>query len=200
MANILHFTRKEKRAVKKAYNIISTIPDIIKAIVDALHELSVGFKNIAINFKRYRTGGYTPISAYRIVQNMNPREFEFFCAELFKTKGYTAKVTAAGGDYGRDIILKDKNGEVTFVECKHYSNTKIGREICMKLLGSAATFNVDKCIIITTSQFHKNAYEIQRMVGDRLELIDKGDIYLAIFAMKADTLNRIINKTLGKIS
>lgn len=57
---------------------------------------------------------------------MHHREFEYYIADLFSTKGYEAVVTPASGDGGKDIILR-KEGKTSVVECKRYGNKKIGR-------------------------------------------------------------------------
>lgn len=112
------------------------------------------------------------------IETMNWREFELFCGKLFSWMGYDVEVTECENDYGRDIILSKE----IFVECKHYhkNGSKIGREIISKLIGSCAMFNIHKAIIITTGQYHENAFEYQEKlnkIGEfHLELYDMSDI------------------------
>lgn len=127
------------------------------------------------------------------IDSFTPRQFEIFCAELFKAKGYKAQITGVTNDYGRDIILK-KDNKTYFVECKHYSkSSKIGREIVMKVLGSVAAFNVDGAIIVSTGDYNKNAFEIANMV-DNLQLIGYPDIMNMLFNLSPIKVSDIISK------
>lgn len=93
------------------------------------------------------------------IRNLNWREFELFVSELLKWNGYYAKVTPASNDEGKDIIAT-KNGDHYYIECKHWSkHYKVGREYLEKLVGAAARDGVKNIIFITTSAFHKNAYD-----------------------------------------
>lgn len=54
-------------------------------------------------------------------ENMEGHEFEYFCAELLKQKGFTeVEVTKGSGDYGIDI-LAEKEGVTYAVQCKRYT-------------------------------------------------------------------------------
>jgi len=87
--------------------------------------------------------------------------------------------------------------EVTFVECKHYSeHNMVGREIAMKLLGSCATFNAEKAIIVTTGQYHRNAYEVAGRV-DNLKLMDITDIQKMILDLDASRISKVVLKTMN---
>lgn len=111
-----------------------------------------------INFKGFKT----PEQVRKEINNMQSRKFEIYCANLFKKAGFKVKVTPNINDYGRDIILKNKDNETIYVECKrwnHNNGLMVGREICEKLIGSCASFKVNKCIIINTGDYHRNAYE-----------------------------------------
>lgn len=54
---------------------------------------------------------------------MPHRDFEYYIADLFSSKGYEATVTSASGDGGKDIILR-KEGYTSIVECKRYATKK----------------------------------------------------------------------------
>lgn len=93
------------------------------------------------------------------IRNLNWREFELFVSELLKWNGYSAKVTPASNDEGKDIIAT-KNGDYYYIECKHWSkHDRIGREYLEKLVGAAARDGVKNIIFITTSSYHRNAYD-----------------------------------------
>ncbi len=53
-------------------------------------------------------------------EDMEGHEFEFFCADLLKQKGFVeVEVTKGSGDYGIDI-LAEKDGVTYAIQCKRY--------------------------------------------------------------------------------
>ncbi len=58
-------------------------------------------------------------------EDMEGHEFEFFCADLLRNKGFIdVEVTKGSGDYGIDI-LAEKDGVTYAIQCKRYS-TPVG--------------------------------------------------------------------------
>lgn len=54
-------------------------------------------------------------------EDMEGHEFEYFCAELLESHGFTeVEVTKGSGDYGIDILAQ-KDGVTYAVQCKRYS-------------------------------------------------------------------------------
>lgn len=194
--SLVKLDRQERFIFDTIKGITTVIFSLVKAILVGVYWTISTLANYASNYKYYKNVGYTPFDIMDKVEKMNSRQFEFFCAELFKACGYAAKVTKAQNDYGRDIIL-NKGGETIFVECKHYKGV-VGREICQKLLGSVNMFGVDKAIVITTGRFNKNAYEVQKMVGeDKLELIDSTGILDMIKMMDKECIPKMMMKSLS---
>ncbi len=55
------------------------------------------------------------------LEEMEGREFELFCADLLKKRGFIeVEVTKGSGDYGIDI-LAEKEGVTYAIQCKRYS-------------------------------------------------------------------------------
>lgn len=114
------------------------------------------------------------------IKQMDGREFELFCADLFKQLGYKkVDITQATNDEGKDLIL-DKD---TYVECKCWNedNSNIGREVLQKLIGAiVAEGNISKGICITTTYFCqtsiKYANKVNKNSNIQLELYDIYDI------------------------
>lgn len=123
----------------------------IYCLVDLKH-------NIKHQILHYRN---LTIQDYRILEDtitsMDGREFEIFCAKLFKLLGYDKiHLTKCTSDKGRDIII-EKDNTKSFVECKAWDKDKslIGREVLQKLIGSCLMdTNVHHCIVITTSKYN----------------------------------------------
>ena len=60
-----------------------------------------------------------------IFEDMEGHEFEYFCADLLKQKGFVdVEVTKGSGDYGVDI-LAEKDGITYAIQCKRYT-TPVG--------------------------------------------------------------------------
>ncbi len=56
-----------------------------------------------------------------LFENMEGHEFEYFCADLLKQKGFVdVEVTKGSGDYGIDI-LAEKEGITYAIQCKRYT-------------------------------------------------------------------------------
>lgn len=54
-------------------------------------------------------------------EDMEGHEFEYFCANLLKKKGFVeVEVTKGSGDYGIDI-LAEKDGVTYAIQCKRYA-------------------------------------------------------------------------------
>lgn len=190
--------RKTKAVNKDIYIILTMLSEVVVFLCNILASIIRWvFELITGLFKHKVKGGYTSKDAIKCLNSLSPRGFEVFCGELFRQRGYRdVKVTQATNDYGRDIIMKDKDDNIVFVECKYYKDKKIGREICQKILGSVDMFKANKAIVITSSTFHKNALEVQKMVGkDKLELIDMQVIINTLNQMDVEKLGRIIMKS-----
>jgi restriction endonuclease Mrr len=130
---------------------------------------------------------------------MSGREFEVFICELFKATGKYKKVvlTQESNDGGKDIILTDKSGRITYVETKRWNEKfECGRVLLQKLAGSAYGDRVDKMIFITTSGYNKNAIEYAKKL-DNLELWDMSNIMKLVTIVEQEKLSNILVKSLG---
>jgi restriction system protein len=115
---------------------------------------------IAVNsLKRKEFTRLTQLRAHKLdfLLNLQPVEFESIIAEMYRKLGYSAKQTPISNDFGRDIIL-EKNGEITFVECKRYGTNKlIGRPPLQKFHSAMITFKANDGVVVTTSDFTDTA-------------------------------------------
>ncbi|WP_291566921.1 MULTISPECIES: restriction endonuclease [unclassified Clostridium] len=190
------FTRTQEKLIAKSIRFIFKLAGkslymlflIAMTILRAAAEGTYYIFRYVKNYRKAKKCGYSYNELEKIIREMQPRQFEIFCAELFKALGYFVELTPAGGDYGRDLVL---NSEI-FVECKHYAeNNYIGRVEVQKLLGSCRQFGVEKAIFINTGSYHQNAYEVERMV-DSLELWDMSDILKKLLAISPERIPHII--------
>lgn len=100
---------------------------------------------------------------------MDPREFEYFVADVFRSLGYKVQVTSGSNDGGKDIILY-KDNEMKFVEVKRYTKTSIGRPFIQKLHSAIVDADAVGGYFVTLSHFNKNAR--QYAANKNIELID----------------------------
>lgn len=118
--------------------------------------------------------GYPVFSQKRLkdMQSMDPRDFEFYVADLLKKRGYTrVKVTPATNDMGKDITCYDHHGNKVVVEVKRYADhNTIGRPLIQKLHSCMIHEQAERAIFVTTSTFNQNAIDYSK--GKAIELVD----------------------------
>lgn len=81
-------------------------------------------------------------------------DFEREVCLHFSRKGYSTRQTPLSNDGGIDIILS-KDGEITYVQCKHH-NTPIGISVARELLGVMSSKGVKKGILATIKGVNRN--------------------------------------------
>ncbi|WP_042470336.1 restriction endonuclease [Bacillus ndiopicus] len=108
------------------------------------------------------------------VDSMTGEEFERFLGELFKRRGYKVSYTATSGDYGADLILKDRK-EIIAVQAKRYSGT-VGVKAVQEIIGAVKMYNATEAWVVTNSHFTKQAIKLANIndvyLVDREDLID----------------------------
>lgn len=98
-----------------------------------------------------------------------PTDFEGFCADMFRTLGWTAETTPPTNDGGYDISMRGETGATAIVECKCYArNHHVGRPVVQKLHGANATVGAQEMMVVTTSSFTQGAVEYAAQTGVRL--------------------------------
>lgn len=115
------------------------------------------------------------------IKNLSPIEFETMVSNLLVEMGFAVEQTPPTNDGGKDIIAC-KQGKRYYIECKHFSEGAVGREIVQKLVGAGTIDgNVDGFIVVTSSYFNNNAIECAEKYKNLL-LWDLDDI-VALFKM-----------------
>lgn len=131
---------------------------------------------------RLVVGGRGPLSAKKLRNPYlaTPEEFEMLCAEIFKKRGYKTQMTSGGGDYGADVVAR-KKGLTLIISAKRYEESrKVGNRWIQQLIGAMPHFDADQAVLITTSDFTRQA--IQQAEKSTIELIN------------GEELSRIIRK------
>lgn len=96
------------------------------------------------------------------LDEFGPFEFENFISQLFGEMGYEVWPTRKTGDYGIDIIVKKDDMKIGVQVKKFDRGNLVGTQDVQKILGSRFKHGVDKCILITTSDFTPQAKEQAR--------------------------------------
>lgn len=98
---------------------------------------------------------------------MEGHEFEYFCADLLKQRGFhSVEVTQGSGDYGIDIIAW-KSGKRYGIQCKRYSGS-VGWSAVEEAHAGAVYYDCDKAVVITNSDFTKQAVQGAAKIGVEL--------------------------------
>lgn len=113
------------------------------------------------------------------IKKCSPKFFESLVVDLLVAMGYGGSRKDAGqavgqsGDGGIDGIIKeDKLGlDVVYIQAKRWEAT-VGRPIIQAFAGSLEGQRAKKGIVITTSQFSKDALDYVKVIEKKIVLID----------------------------
>lgn len=114
------------------------------------------------------------------LKNCGPEFFEIIVVQLLRAMGYggingEGNVTGKPGDGGIDGVIKeDKLGlDIVCIQAKRYTEATIGRPEVQKFVGGMDFVQANKGVMITTSQFSKDAHDfLSKIVGKKVVLID----------------------------
>lgn len=118
------------------------------------------------------------------IRALSPIAFEEYMANLFREYGYEVIQTPPTNDGGKDLILQ-YDGRKYYVECKHFTEGAVGREIIQKLVGAGIVDgDVDGFVVATTSYYNDNAIACMEKSNVPLFLLDLDDIVSICIAYK----------------
>ncbi|MBI4681218.1 MAG: restriction endonuclease, partial [Nitrospirae bacterium] len=111
------------------------------------------------------------------IETLSSREFEELVAELLAGFNWKVKLTPPTRDGGYDIlgITTDQTKLETswIVECKKYASAnKIGIDKIRQLYGAKEYLGVSNAVIVTTSEFTREAQQFAKLKED-IKLVDK---------------------------
>lgn len=117
------------------------------------------------------------------IKACDPKFFEKLVIDLLVTMGYGGSRSDAGqavgksGDEGIDGIIKeDRLGlDVVYIQAKRWNNT-VGRPVVQAFAGSLEGQRARKGVLITTSDFSREAREYVRQIEKKIVLIDGGEL------------------------
>ncbi len=114
---------------------------------------------------------HTRTPVYHLHGDMPGIDYEHDVAEQLSRQGFlNVVVTQAGGDFGADILMQDRNGEKICVQCKQYRDP-VGVKAVQEIIGAKAYYQCHRAMVITTSTFTAAAKELATSAG--VELYEK---------------------------
>lgn len=174
-----HMLSTALRAISVAFLSWNTLQQMgfCAAIIGTIWLVRTMFKQINAANQRAednrRAARIQRVKTKEFLSTVDPRQFEFIVADVFKSLGYDTEVTKGSNDGGKDIILR-KGKETKLVEVKRYNKTSIGRPYIQKLHSAIVDANAVGGYFVTLSHFNSNARQYAH--GKNIELIDGSDL------------------------
>lgn len=107
------------------------------------------------------------------VDQMDGKQFEDFLRTRFEKRGYKVELTPSSGDYGADLICKNRDG-ILVVQAKRYEK-HVGVEAIQEVVAARDYYTADRCMVVTNSYYTKNA--ILLADANDVELYDRDNIF-----------------------
>lgn len=124
-------------------------------IIIILIAVSSGGFLLGYCIRRYRR------RSQRSFEEMEGHEFEFFCAELLRNRGFSeVEVTKGSGDYGVDV-LAEKDGVTYAVQCKRYT-MPVGVKAVQEAYAGRDYYDKMVGVVMTNQYFTAPAVEAAR--------------------------------------
>lgn len=107
----------------------------------------------------------------RSLDEIEGHEFEYYCAELLKKRGFEeVSVTKGSGDYGVDV-LAEKDGVTYAIQCKAYT-TPVGVKAVQEAYAGREFYDCMVGAVLTNQYFTKPAVEAAKKF--KILLWDRG--------------------------
>lgn len=121
----------------------------------------------AVMIVKHFTGRYRASS----IDEMEGHDFEYFCADLLRRRGFIdVEVTKGSGDYGIDI-LAEKEGVTYAIQCKCYS-TPVGVKAVQEAYAGRDYYDKMVGAVLTNQYFTTPAVEAAKKL--KILLWDRG--------------------------
>lgn len=151
------------------------LPIIIWHYINKINEIKTDI-DIKLDNYNFDTGAYKyfqkTITKEKWLE-MSGRDFEIAVANVFKKNNYNVELTQSSSDGGVDIILKDSNGIIKYVQCKAYKN-KVGIAPVRELFGVMTDNNINYGMMVTLKGYTQGVYDFVK--NKNIELLDLNDI------------------------
>jgi hypothetical protein len=143
-----------------SYGDSSAIRRRYESIVERLHHNMRASHTHALQ-PRLHSPQYYEITEQDIANGFDrfdPYSFEKLVARLFTSKGYRTEVTQGSGDMGVDVVASNSS-ETIAIQVKKWTGNVGGPDV-HKTLGSMVSHRATRALVVTTSDFTNQAYDI----------------------------------------
>lgn len=108
--------------------------------------------------------------AVEFTSNMSPYDYEKYVAYKLSQQGFTdIEVTKASGDFGADVIARDKGGHKMCFQCKMFRpGHKVGVRAVQEVSSARTYYGCTRSAVVTTSVFTNQARELAKKAGVEL--------------------------------
>jgi len=141
----------EKYEKYETYEIDFIQDSVIKFIEDEIEEL-------------YQNADYT--------DDMDPFEYEHYCAEEFKKNGWIAEATQGSSDQGVDVKAS-RDGIDLVAQCKRFTKP-VGNKAVQEVVAGIKYYEADRGIVIAPNGFTKSAKKLAE--SNNIDLIHHSEI------------------------
>ena len=100
----------------------------------------------------------------------SPYDFEGYCAQILKDKGWNVQVTQKSSDQGVDVIA-EKNGEKVAIQCKMY-NQPVGNKAVQEVNAGKNYYQTQYAAVVTTSSYTSSAHQLAKNCNILLLTVD----------------------------
>ena len=107
---------------------------------------------------------------------------------MFREQHYFVMETPEGPDNGVDLVLR-KDGEKTYVQCKHWKTNQVGVDKVRELLGSMTAGGAHSGVFVASGTYTKAAKDLGKECGIRL--IDGDELAMLIGADSSYAANDV---------
>jgi restriction system protein len=97
------------------------------------------------------------------IDTSSGERFEEILVALFRARGYRAKLTPNGADFGADLVL-DRNGHSTVVQAKRWKKD-VGIAAVQEVVAAKAHYGAECAMVITNAHFTQAAVTLANSNG-----------------------------------
>lgn len=105
-------------------------------------------------------------------EELDPLEYEEFCAKVLNEYGWKAGTTKASGDQGADVVAEYK-GIVVVLQCKKYSQP-VGNKAVQEVFSAKEYYRAKRAVVVSNASYTQSARQLAEIVD--VQLIHHSDL------------------------
>lgn len=166
-------TKKQQLVIKESYGLTNTekwkkekaefIEKIIQpTILSHSKSVILSKKDVSKEIEKAIEGNADK-SCLDYSDDMDPFDYEHFCAKLLTNNGWVAHATVATGDQGADVIAEKSNKKV-ILQCKKWSNP-VGNKAVQEVFAATSFHNAHKGVVVSNTTYTPSAKQVANKIG-----------------------------------